>query len=74
MRLLRWLPCVSCRDKIVKLEDEIATGKPSERRIFQLAEMQARRDQTLHTLTQTVAAQKKELAERMFTTPFNAVQ
>ncbi len=49
---------------MAKLEDEIATGQPSERRMFQLAEMQARRDQTVHELTATVQQLRKYIASR----------
>jgi hypothetical protein len=50
-----------CREKITKLEEEIASGKPTERRMFELAQFQAQRDQLNNKLKQHAIGLKKQL-------------
>merc|ERR1719296_299480 len=50
-------------EKIEKLEDEIASGKPGEKRMFELAAMQARRDNEIdeqRTKVEDITAQLED--------------
>merc|ERR1719272_2677177 len=47
--------------RIHTLEGEIATGKPGERRLFELATLQARRDSELEKQRNTIEQTKQEL-------------
>jgi hypothetical protein len=51
------------QEKAVKMEEEMATGQPQERRILELAELQARREEVVRKAEQEVTALRQTNTE-----------